>query len=166
MKHTVIRDATNEDLEAINAIYNDEVLHGTSTWDEEAWTLEERESWFEKLGDPTTPILVAEVDGEVRGFAYLSWYRTKAAYRYTREDTIYLHRDCRGKGLGQPLLAALIQRARAARVHLMVAVITGDNEASIRLHESLGFERAGCLRESGYKFGEWLDVVYMTKVID
>lgn len=166
MKQTVIRDATVDDLPAINALYNEEVLHGTSTWDEEPWSPEAREAWFAKLGDASTPVLVAEVNGEVRGFAYLSWYRSKSGYRYTREDTIYIHRECRGKGLGTPLLSALVQRARAAKVHLLVAVITTGNEASIRLHRSLGFEEAGTVRECGFKFGEWLDAIEMTKVID
>ncbi|MDZ7727453.1 MAG: N-acetyltransferase family protein [Dehalococcoidia bacterium] len=160
--HIEIRDATGDDLEAINAIYNDEILNGTATFDEEPWTAEERAAWFAKLGGPTTPVLVAEVDGVVAGFAYLSWYRPKAAYRYTREDTIYLDRRYRGRGLGGPLLTALLQRARCAEITLLVAVITSENEASIRLHERLGFRESGRLERCGYKFGQWLDVLEMT----
>lgn len=166
MKETVIRDATVADLAAINALYNDEVLNGTATWDDEPWSTERRAAWFAELGEPSTPVLVAEVGDEVRGFAYLSWYRPKSGYRYTREDTIYIHPECRGKGLGTPLLAALIQRARASNIHLLAAVITTDNEPSIRLHRALGFEEVGTLRECGYKFGRWLDAVQMTKRID
>jgi L-amino acid N-acyltransferase len=162
----VIRDATENDLPAINDIYNEEVMIGTATWDEEPWTFGQRREWFSKLGDESTPVLVAEVNGVVRGFAYLSWYRPKSGYRYTREDTIYIHRDCRARGLGTPLLSALLQRARAAKMHLLVAVITSDNEASISLHRGLGFEESGRLRECGFKFGKWLDIVEMTKVID
>lgn len=166
MKQIVIRDATFDDLPALNALYNEEVLHGTATWDDEPWTQEEREKWFAELDAASTPVLVAEVNGEVRGFAYLSWYRAKSGYRYTRENTIYIHRACRGMGLGTPLLAALIQRAQVAQVHLLVAMIAADNEPSIRLHASLGFEESGRLKEAGYKFERWLDLVQMTKIID
>jgi L-amino acid N-acyltransferase len=166
MKNIVIRDATTADLPAINDIYNAEVATGTSTWDGEPWTLEEREAWLARHGDDTTPVIVAEVNGVVRGFAYLSWYRNKSGFRFTREDSIYIDPSCRGKGLGMPLLAALIQRAQAARLHVLVAVITADNEASIRLHQRLGFEESGRLRECGYKFGHWLDVVEMSKILE
>lgn len=161
-----IRDARVEDLEAINAIYNDEILHGTATWDEVPWSLEARMEWFEKLGERDTPVLVAEADGELAGFAYLSWYRPKTGYRFTREDTIYIDKRFRGQGLGKPLLSALVQRARCAGLHLLIGVITSDNEASIRLHTSLGFSESGYKRHCGYKFGRWLDVVEMTLLLE
>ena len=164
--HVIIRDAREEDLPAINAIYNHEILHGTATWDEEPWTDEARRDWFAKLGDPSTPVLVAEVNGEVGGFAYLSWYRPKTGYRFTREDTIYMDERMRGRGLATPLLSALVQQARMSGMHLLIAVITAENAASIRLHEKLGFRVTGEKKECGFKFGRWLDVVEMTLRLD
>lgn len=161
-----IRDAQDRDLEAINEIYNDEILNGTATWDEAPWTIDQRRAWFAELRTNDLPVLVAEVDGSVGGFAYLSAYRAKTGYRFTREDTIYLARRCRGKGLGTPLLTALIQRAQCAGAHLLVGVISGDNEASIQLHRKLGFTEAGTKRECGFKFGRWLDVVEMVRILD
>jgi L-amino acid N-acyltransferase len=164
--HVIIRDARENDLPAINAIYNHEILHGTATWDEEPWTEEARRDWFAKLGDPSTPVLVAEVNGEVGGFAYLSWYRPKTGYRFTREDTIYMDERMRGRGLATPLLSALVQQARMSGMHLLIAVITAENAASIRLHEKLGFRVTGEMKECGFKFGRWLDVVEMSLRLD
>lgn len=161
-----IRNAQDRDMKAINTIYNEEIVKGTATLDEEPWPIEKRQEWFAHLEDEGMPVLIAEVAGEVAGFAYLSSYRPKSGYRHTLEDTIYLARRCRGKGLGTPLLAGLIQRAQASGVHVLVAVITADNEASINLHRKLGFEHAGLKREAGYKFGQWLDVVEMVRTLD
>jgi len=161
-----IRNAEDRDLEAMNAIYNDEIVTGTATLDEAPWSIEKRRQWFNDLRNDGMPVLVAEIAGEVGGFAYLSAYRPKSGYRHTREDTIYLAKRARGKGLGTPLLAGLIQRAQASGVHVLVAVITADNEVSIHLHQKLGFEQVGLKREVGFKFGRWLDVVEMTRILD
>lgn len=161
-----IRNAVERDLDAINAIYNEEIVTGTATLDEDPWTLEKRQTWFAELRDGGMPVLVAEIAGEVGGFAYLTSYRPKSGYRHTREDTIYLAKRVRGKGLGTPLLAGLVQRAQTSGVHLLVAVITADNEVSINLHRKLGFEHAGLKREAGYKFGRWHDVVEMVRRLE
>ena len=155
-----IRAATRADLPAINAIYNEEIRTGVATWDYEAWSLEDRVRWFE--GQPAEePVLVAELDGEVVGFAYLSPYRSKFGYRFTREDTLYLERGYQGRGLGRLLLMALIAQARECGLRTLIGVIEASNAASIALHERLGFERCSYHREVGHKFGRWLDSVEM-----
>ncbi|MDA0351225.1 MAG: GNAT family N-acetyltransferase [Chloroflexi bacterium] len=154
----IIRPATSDDLPAINAIYNEEIRTGVATWDYEPWTLEARERWFQDH-DPAEPVLVAEVDGQVVGFAYLSLYRPKFGYRFTREDTVYLDPLFQGRGLGRRLLQALVDQARGRDIRTLLAVIESSNEASIALHERLGFVRCAHHHEVGYKFGRWLDSV-------
>ena len=156
----VVRHAVASDLDAINRIYNHEVLHGTATWDEDPWSVEQRRAWFEQH-DQSTPVLIAEVAGSVVGFAYLSHYRPKAGYRFTRENTVYVEEGYRGRGVGRRLLEALLDEARRDGVHAVIAVIEAENAVSIRLHERLGFELIGTGREVGFKFGRWLDSVYM-----
>jgi phosphinothricin acetyltransferase len=151
-----IRAAAAADLPAINAIYNEEILTGVATWDYEPWTLAAREQWFAER-DPTEPVLVAEADRSIAGFGYLSWYRTKAGYQYTRENTVYIDPAHQRRGLGARLLEALIEQARARRIRALIAQIETSNEASIVLHERYGFVRLGIERQVGYKFGRWLD---------
>jgi len=155
-----VRPARQEDLPEILRIYNDEILTGVATWDEEPWTMERRRAWFDEH-DELQPVLVAECDDRVAGFAYLTKMSQKSGWRFTREDTIYLDPDFRGRGIGRVLLAALIEEARRLGVHVVVASITTENEVSIRLHASLGFEVVGTLREAGLKFGRRLDTCYM-----
>lgn len=162
-----IRPACEDDLPAILRIYNEEILHGTATWDEEPWTLEQRQAWFaEHAPDETTPVLVAEVAGEVAGFAYLSWYRPKSGYRFTREDTVYVDRSFQGRGVGKALLGRLLEEARRLKLHAIIGVITSENEASIELHRQFGFQAVGTRREVGFKFDRWLDAVEMELVLE
>jgi L-amino acid N-acyltransferase YncA len=156
-----IRPAREADLPAINRIYNDEILHGTATWDTEPWSEARRLAWWQAHGDGLQPVLAAESpDGRLLGFAYLTFVSDKPGWRFTREDTIYLDPAARGLGLGRHLLAALLDEARRIGVRTVLASITATNTASIRLHERLGFERVGVLRSAGYKFGRWLDTCY------
>lgn len=154
----LIRSATADDLQSINAIYNREIETGTATWDYEPWSLADRVRWFE-AHDADEPVLVAEVDGQLAGFAYLSSFRPKFGYRFTREDTVYLDPAFQGRGLGRRLLKALIEQARQRGIRTVLAVIEAENEASIALHERLGFVRCAHHHEVGYKFGRWLDSV-------
>jgi phosphinothricin acetyltransferase len=155
-----IRAATTADLEAINRLYNREIAEGTATWDYEPWTVEARARWFADH-DPDEPVLVVEVDGAFAGFGYLSWYRTKAGYQYTREDTLYIDPAHQRLGLGALLLEALIDQARSRGIRAVIAQIEASNAASIALHERFGFVRVGTEREVGYKFGRWLDATAM-----
>jgi phosphinothricin acetyltransferase len=158
----IIRPATEVDLEAINEIYNDEVLHRVASWDFEPWGIEQRRQWLaEHERDVTTPVFVAEVAGEVAGMSYLSWYRPRPGYTFTRENTVYIDARFQRQGIGALLLGALIEAGEASELRTLIAVIESSNEASIALHARFGFERAGLLREVGFKFDDWLDSVYM-----
>lgn len=156
-----IRPATADDLPAINRIYNDEIRTGTATWDEDPWTMAQREAWFAGH-DATQPVLVAQApNGDVAGFAYLSLVSAKSGWRFTREDTIYMDPAYRGKGIGRLLLTTLLEEAKAIGLRLIIASITWDNAASIGLHRELGFEVVGTLHNAGFKFGRWIDTTYM-----
>lgn len=155
-----VRPATVADLEAINRIHGPEVLHGTATWDTEPWTLDQRREWFSHH-DAMNPVLVAEHQGEVVGFAYVTLVSQKAGWRFTREDTIYIDERFRGQGVGDLLLGALLALLRELGVRLVIASITSTNTASIRLHAKYGFEVMGEMKNAGYKFGQWLNTTYM-----
>jgi phosphinothricin acetyltransferase len=155
-----IRHATAKDLEAINQIYNQEILTGLATWDIEPWTIEQRRAWFSSHND-LTPILVAERDGDFAGFAYVTLMSQKQGWRFTREDTIYIDKRFRGQRIGDGLLDALLQACRELGVRLVVASITSTNAASLRLHAKYGFEPVGEMKNAGYKFGEWHSTTYM-----
>jgi L-amino acid N-acyltransferase YncA len=159
-----IRPATVGDLAAIQAIYNDEILHGTATWDEEPWPLAKRRAWFAEH-DALSPVLVAECAGRFAGFAYLSPCSPKSGWRFSREDTIYIDKEMRGAGVGTRLLAALLEEARRLDLNLIIASITSDNEASLTLHAHAGFEVVGTHRQAGFKFGRWLDTTLMQRVL-
>ncbi|MEO6043967.1 MAG: N-acetyltransferase family protein [Tepidiformaceae bacterium] len=160
-----IRPCRTEDLPAILRIYNDEIETGVATWDETPWTIEQREAWFAGH-DASTPVLVAESAGAVVGFAYLTFMSAKSGWRFTREETIYIDPGARGQGVGNLLLGALLEAARAIGVHLVVASITSTNTASLELHTKHGFEDAGTLRSAGFKFGKWLDTTHMQKIVE
>lgn len=153
-----IRDATIDDLDAINDIYNHYVRTSTATFQIEPLTPEQRLDWWRAHGDDF-PVLVAQSDGAVLGWASLSSYSGRCAYRKTAEESIYLRPEACGRGLGARLLAATIKRARQAGFHSLIAIASADQDASLRVHTSAGFVEVGRFREVGYKFGRWLDVV-------
>jgi len=155
---TLIRDAREEDMAAVMDIYNDAVANTTAIWNDTLVDLDDRLDWFRTRRARGFPIFVAERDGRVVGYASYGDWRAFDGYRHTAEHSIYVHRDMRGRGVGRRLLASLIDRARAAGIHVMIAGIEAENEASIRLHESLGFRVVGRFKEVGTKFGRWLDL--------
>ena len=155
-----IRLARAEDLEAINAIYNHYVQHTTCTYQETPETIEGRREWFARHG-VEHPVVVAEADGQVVGWGALSACHARSAYRYTVEDSVYVAPGFHRRGIGTAMLRALVERARALGYHAIIAAIDRDQAASIALHARFGFEEVGRLREVGFKFGRWLDVVYM-----
>lgn len=158
------RLATAEDLPAINAIYNHYVLTSTCTYQTDPETAEERARWFSDR-DEAHPVTVLEAGGEIVAWGALTRFRRRSAYRYTVEDSTYVRHDCRGRGLGSLLLGDLVRRARELGHHSMIAGISADQAPSIRLHEKFGFARVALLREVGWKFDRWLDVVYMQLVL-
>jgi phosphinothricin acetyltransferase len=157
-----IRPAREADLPGIHRIYNDAILTTTATWDETPWPFSRRELWWnEHVTDPTTPVFVAIRGGEVVGFSYLSWYRQKSGYRFTREDTIYIDPAVHRMGAGRALLAPVVAAAREHGIRSVLAIIEASNVASIELHRGFGFVPAGTLHPVGFKFGRWLDSTTM-----
>ena len=155
-----LRAARLDDAEAIRQIYNAEVTTSTVTFDIAPRTLDEQRRYLtERTG--AHAVVVAEDAGEVVGFGALSTWRSKAAYSTSVEDSVYVHRDHQGRGIGKSVLAELVAVATAHGFHAVFARVVGGHEASIRLHEALGFEVVGVEREAGRKFGRWLDVVVM-----
>ena len=159
-----IRLATTNDLEAINAIYNHYVCHSTATYQESPDTLEDRRAWFARHGQ-RHPVTVAQDAGQIAGWGSLSPFHPRSAYRFTVENSVYLHPDQLGRGVGTLLLADLIERAEAIGYRSVIALIDAEQPASIRLHERFGFARCADLREVGLKFGRWLDVIFMQKML-
>jgi len=158
-----IRAATKDDLAAINEIYNHYVVHSTTTYDVVPITAEERARWFAEHG-PEHPVIVAEQSGEVLGFGSLSRFRTRFAYRHSAEASVFVRHDCFRQGIGSAILADLVARAKAIGHHTLIGGIDGEQEASVLLHARHGFVEVARFREVGYKFGRWLDVVFMQRV--
>ena len=158
----LVRPAAPQDLPAIQAIYAHHVLHGLASFEEVPPTLDEMRRRFEDVAKQGFPYLVAEEKGEVLGYGYCSLYRTRSGYRYTLEDSIYVKNGLQGQGVGKAVLKELIAICEKLGCRQLIAVI-GDsaNAGSIKLHASLGFVRAGMLRSTGFKFGRWVDSVYM-----
>ena len=142
------------------------MLTTTAVWNETPRTQDQQYEWFVAKRAQQHPVLVAVVDGDVAGFCSYGPFRAWYGYRYTVENSIYVSELHRGRGIAGRLLAALIERARAQGLHTMVAGIEARNEVSIRLHERAGFTRAGVLREVGYKFDRWLDLVFMERKLE
>ena len=157
-----VRPAAAQDLPPIQSIYAHHVLNGLASFEEAAPPAEEMRRRYEDITRRGLPYLVAEEKGEVLGYGYCTLYRARSAYRYTLEDSIYVRQGNQGKGIGKAVLAELISRCTALSYRQIIAVI-GDsaNAASIAVHASLGFVRAGNLRSTGYKFGRWVDSLLM-----
>ena len=161
---TTIRPSHDRDLPAVTAIYAHHVLHGTGTFETTPPSEAEMAARRADVLARGLPWLVAEEGGRVLGFAYCQWFKPRPAYRFSAEDSIYVHPDAHGRGLGRTLLAQLATQAQAAGIRKLLAVI-GDsaNAASIGVHRSLGFTPAGVFKSCGWKFGRWLDIVLMEK---
>lgn len=159
-----VRLARRGDAEAIRAIYNLEVTGSTVTFDLVPRTLAEQEAWLvEHAG--VHPAVVAELDGEVVGFGSLAPYRSRPAYATTVEDSVYVRGDRRGLGCGRAVVDELVRLATVHGFHAVMARIVGGHQASIALHVGCGFELVGVEREVGRKFGRWLDVVLMQRLL-
>jgi L-amino acid N-acyltransferase len=155
-----IRVARPDDAEAIRSIYNAEVSGSMVTFDLVERSAEDQRAWMAEHSG-VYALLVAEIEGEVVGFASLSPYRTRPGYSTTAEDSIYVAPSHRGEGVGRTLLSALVDQGRLHGFHSLVARIVGDHPASVALHRACGFEVIGIEREVGRKFGRWLDVCLM-----
>ena len=156
-----VRDAVPADLPALLDIYNEAVANTTASWDHDPWTPVRHADWYAHKVESGFPILVADEAGEVLGYATYGEFSAKVGYAGTREHSVYLRPESRGRGVGRTLMMALIERARDAGVHTLIGLLSADNEVSLRLHSSLGFVERGRLSEVGRKFGRWLDLVYV-----
>ncbi|MDH1264230.1 GNAT family N-acetyltransferase [Pseudomonas sp. GD03944] len=162
-----IADATPADLPGILAIYNDAVLNTTAIWNETEVDLANRQGWLNDREAAGFPVLVARTpEGEVLGYASYGTWRSIEGFRHTVEHSVYVRSDQRGQGLGPALMQALVARARHAGLHVMVAAIEAENQASIRLHERLGFVTTGQMPQVGRKFGRWLDLTFMQLILE
>jgi L-amino acid N-acyltransferase len=162
-----IRDAGPDHIEGITAIYNDAVAHTTAIWNDTTVDHANRLAWLADRQKAGYPVLVAVGDGgEVLGYASFGDWRAFDGYRHTVEHSVYVRGDQRGSGIGRVLMQTLIERARSIGKHVMVAGIEANNAGSIKLHEKLGFEHVGHLKEVGMKFGTWLDLAFMQLKLD
>ena len=157
-----VRPATHDDLCGILEVYNEAVLNTTATYDYEPRTLEHRTAWFEDHVKHNNPVFVAvDEAGKLVGWSALNRYHDRKGYQYTTENSVYVAAGQRGRGIGKLLMKPLIESARQRGLHAILAGIDADNEASIRLHASFGFVKVAHFKEVGFKFGRWLDVVYL-----
>ncbi len=162
----LIRDARDSDLDVILEIHNRAIRESLAIWTEQEADRAERERWLADHVVAGHPVIVAEVDGRVAGYATYGPWRPKTGYRHTVENSVYVHHDFQRQGVGRTLMVELIERARAAGLHVMVAGIEAGNTASIEMHRRLGFEEPIILREVGTKFDTWLDLAFMRLVLD
>ncbi len=164
MDDVVVRLAVLDDAESIRRIYNYEVERTTHTFDLVPRTLEQQRAWLrERAG--ALGVLVAELDGRVVGFSSLSEYRPRAAYRTSVESSVYVDEAVRGRGVGRRLMRELVELAQSRGFHTMIARVAGGHEASVQLHEAAGFAVVGTEQEVGRKFGGWLDVIVMQRML-
>lgn len=154
----IIRSAIEKDLDAILTIYNDAILNTTAVYDYNPHTPKMRFDWFIDKKAHNFPVLVAEKDGIVGGFATYGPFRNWAAYQHTAEHSVYVHPDFRGQGIAKLLLKRIIETAQSNGVHTLIAGIDSDNAVSIYLHQQFGFKEVALFHEVGYKFGRWLNL--------
>ncbi|WP_305094241.1 GNAT family N-acetyltransferase [Prescottella sp. R16] len=157
----LVRDAVEGDLPGILEIHNEAIANSTAIWDEEPADLGDRRRWFDDRRGAGFPILVADVDGRIAGYASYGVWRARSAYRFTVENSVYVHVDHHRRGVATALMAALVERARDAGLHVMVASVESSNTGSIALHERFGFVTVARMPEVGRKFGRWLDMTYL-----
>ncbi len=157
----LIRDAVEADFAAITAIYNEVLTHSTAIYNDRPASVEERISWWRGRVAQGYPVLVAAEGAQIDGFATFGDFRAWPGYRFTVEGTVHISSGSRGRGVGTELLKAILARAKTLGKHVMIAGVDSENAASLRFLERFGFERAGHLREVGYKFDRFLDLVFL-----
>ncbi|MGE7368740.1 N-acetyltransferase family protein [Neorhizobium sp. NPDC001467] len=154
----ILRDATEADLPAIMTIYNDAVVNTTAIWNDNTVDLDNRRDWFGARLKRGFPVIVAQIENTVLGYASYGDWRAFEGFRHTVEHSVYVDGEARGRGVGRLLMEELIRRAETGGIHVMVGCIEAQNIASLGLHEKLGFRTVGTFREVGRKFGRWLDL--------
>lgn len=162
----IIRSATEQDVPAITAIFNEAVVNSNAIWTEKQDSEAERLVWMKARLALGYPVLVAAEGTTVLGYGTFGDFRAFPGYRYSVEHSVYIHADHRGRGLGRVIVDALVAAAAALGKHVMIAGIDGGNPASLRLHAQAGFVEVARMPEVGRKFGRWLDLVFMQRVLD
>lgn len=155
------------DAQTMLAIFNHEIVHSTALYEDEPRTLDAMAGWFAGKVAGSWPVLVAQDRaGQMLGFASYGPFRPQAAFRHTVEHSVYVDVPARRRGVARALMHALVQLAREESLHAMVGAVDADNHASLALHAALGFREVGRLRETGHKFGRWLDLVFVERLLD
>ena len=162
----MIRPATEQDIPAITAIFNEAVVNSNAIWTEKQDTEAERLAWMKARLALGYPVLVAAEGPVVLGYGTFGDFRAFPGYRYSVEHSVYIHVDHRGRGLGRVMVDELVAAANALGKHVMIAGIDGGNPASLRLHAQAGFVEVARMPEVGRKFGRWLELVFMQRVLD
>jgi phosphinothricin acetyltransferase len=160
-----VREATAQDVPAILAIYNEVIATTTAVYRDDPADLEDRVAWWHDRQRQGYPVLVAADGGDVVGFASFGDFRNWPGYRFTVEHSVHVRADRRGEGVGHALMVALMDRAQRLGKHVMVAGVDAENAASLRFHQRLGFVPVAHLREVGFKFGRWLDLVFLQVIL-
>jgi phosphinothricin acetyltransferase len=160
-----IREAKARDLVDMLTIYNEIILNTTTIYSYSPRSLSEQEAWLESRYRDGFPVFVVEDEGRVLGYTSYSHFRNWPGYANTMEHSIYLHQDARGRGLGRRLLERLIDHATEQGVHALIASVDSENEASLKFHKRLGFEEVACFKQVGYKFGRWLDLYFLQRLL-
>ena len=158
-----IRDATEADLTGLVSIYNEVIATSTAIYSYQPVTLADRREWWRARVAQGYPVLVTADASGICGLATFGDFRAWPGYRFTVEHSVHVRADCRGQGVGTQLIKALLPRAAACNKHIMIGGVDAANAASIRFHERLGFTQVGHLREVGYKFDRWLDLVFLQR---
>ncbi len=161
----ILRDALESDLPAILEIYNDIILTTTAIYSEEPHTLQMRLDWFNERKQAGFPVIVAEQNGVLVGFATYGKFRVWPCYRFTVEHSLYVHRDNRGQGISKILLQEIISLAKSAGMHALIAGVDSENEISLQLHLKFGFTQVARFKEVGFKFNRWLDLIFLEMIL-
>lgn len=161
----IIRPAVSADLPSILDIVNHAILHTTANYNYEPQTLETQLQWFKDKQQHGFPVIVAEFEDEVIGYGAYGTFREKIGYQYTVEHSVYVADNHFGKGIGKLLISELIRLARTQNYHIMIGAIDADNADSIAFHKKFGFEECGVIKQAGFKFGKWLDLLFMQLIL-
>lgn len=162
----ILRSATLDDAADIAAIFNDAIQTSMAVWKETPVPPDNRAEWIRARLDVGHPVLIAEEDGQVLGYASYAQLSTNEGYRFCVENSIYVHPDAKGKGIGRTLLGKLIDTARDQGMHSMVSDMDAENDGSRILHEKFGFQQVGLIKHAGFKKGEWRDLLILQLMLN
>lgn len=163
---TTIRPAEAKDLPKILEIINHNILHSTAVYDYDTRSLSDIQAWFNERLQSGFPVIVAESGSKIAGYATYGTFRFKVGFRFTVEHSVYVSEKYNGQGIGKLLMAELISLAKKQGLHTMIGCIDNDNKSSIEFHKKFGFTEEGVLRQSGYKFDRWLDLLFMQLMLE